>query len=190
MSTIYATPQHDALVSMDAAHAMLLAGLVAAQKPRRVLEMGFGAGTSFRSILQAADVFKLDAEFTIVDNWFDHSGVRPVGTFAPPYNRALIVTQAEGEFVASCTDQYDFIVSDADHHHSHLWFDEVYDRMLAPGGILVNHDVCNLAMFPNLARNVARCQERGLMHMVFDRNSLPHERCDRGLLVIWKPSEA
>jgi len=102
-------------------------------------------------------------------------------------NRASIKTSDEKEFVHSTGDKFDFIMSDADHNHTNEWFDYVYENLLLPGGIIIYHDI-NLFedSFVNLRQIYARCLAKNYRHHLFNQNSLPGERCHRGLLVIFK----
>lgn len=170
-------------VSIDEAHAALVYGLVRAHKPRRILEFGFGGGASANAIMAACRANEIDACYTLVDNWIDWGGVRPANT-----NRDGIefVCADEWTFVKNCDDQFDFIMSDADHIHTHRWFEDVYDALLAPGGVLIYHDCCN---FPGIAEIVTACERERLRHVVFDKCSVDGEACQRGILVIFKPVE-
>ncbi len=172
------------VVAIDTAHAHLLHGLVCARKPARVLEFGFGAGASAEAILRGLAFNQIDPEYTVVDNFCDWGGVMPAeaARFA---GRVRFVEMSEQEFVGHCLQQYDFIMSDADHQHTHEWFGAVYDSLLAPGGVVVYHDVCN-EDYPGLCGLPGECRRRGLSHVVFARSSVSGERCERGLLVIFK----
>jgi hypothetical protein len=69
-------------------------------------------------------------------------------------NKINIITSDEKDFIFSTQEKYDFIMSDADHHHTNEWFQYVYDNLLLSVGILIYHDV-NLfpeidGSFPNL----------------------------------------
>jgi len=97
-----------------------------------------------------------------------------------------IVTSDEKEFVFSCKQQFDLIMSDADHMRTDQWFEYVYDALLADDGILCYHDVTLTSMFPNLINIVHKCQELNLRHKVFNKDSLSTEMCFRGFLVIFK----
>ena len=101
-------------------------------------------------------------------------------------SRVNLVTSGEREFVFGCNEKFDFIMSDADHHHTQNWFEYVYSELLNDDGILIYHDVTLISQFPNLIQILHRCQEFNLQHKLFNKNSLPGEACDRGLLVIFK----
>lgn len=198
-------------VKIDVAHADLLHGLVRAAKPTRVLELGFGGGRACVQILRGLALNRQAAQYVLVDNWTDWDGMRPAildvamedSAMLAPEVKTTVITADEGEFVRNylaprsadpdsakgyeASSRLDFIMSDADHHHSHEWFNEVYMRMLAPGGTMVVHDVDGT--YPGLANLPKVLATWGVPHKVFDRSSRPDERCGRGLLVIFKPEE-
>lgn len=174
-------------VSIDTAHASLIYGLVCSQKPTSILEFGFGGGRSADAILRACEFNGNKPRYDLVDNWKDWDGTVPDTVIAFRENADIaIITADEGEFVRDCEFQYEFIMSDADHANAEKWFNRTYIDLLAPGGILVYHDVRN---FPNLAEIVTTCKASRLRHVVFDRCSRVGEACQRGLLVIFKTSE-
>lgn len=174
-------PEESPGVKIDAAHGALLAGLIRALKPRSVLELGYGGGGSATWIQSAIRDNGQVCTHTLVDNWRDWDGVRPEDSHK--LSGIDFVEADEGEFTLSFSGSFDFIFSDADHARAQEWFGQTYYRLLNPGGILAYHDVC---AFPNLAEIVDRCRECDLTHVVFNRNSLPQEACQRGLLVIFK----
>jgi hypothetical protein len=77
-------------------------------------------------------------------------------------------------------------LSDADHWNTQNWFDLVYSKILSRGGILLYHDVTNLALFPNLLQIFEDALRNSYHYVLFNRNSRPGERCDRGLLAVFK----
>ncbi len=174
-------------VKIDVVHAYLILGLVLSHKPTSILELGLGGGRSCDAILNALDFNKKQVNFTIVDNWLDWNGKIPDGVLEMYGNKAQIVTMDEKEFVFSTKNTYDFIMSDADHNRTDQWFEYVYDNLLNKNGILIYHDV-NLIedAFVNLRNIYNKCQERQLNYFLFNKNSLIGERCQRGLLVIFK----
>jgi len=175
-------------VRIDEAHADLLYGLVRAHKPQRVLEFGFGGGRSAEAILKALAGNGNEACYILVDNWSDWGGAIPdeARCFLARYPAAQVVVAPEERFVSRCREQFDFIMSDADHFHTQRWFGDVYDRLLAPGGVLVYHD-CRA--FPGIALIVDACERERFRYVVFDRCSADGEACHRGLLCIFKPLE-
>jgi len=186
-------------VKIDVAHAHLVTGLVKANKPTTVLEFGIGGGESTDAILEGLEYNQQAYKYTLVDNWYDWMpdimkrvagavGECPAGVIEKYGNRVEIVTSTEQQYVFSCDKTFDFIMSDGDHFNTDKWFEYVYDKLLNHGGILIYHDV-NLFdddAFKNLITIYTRCQEYGISHQLFNRNSLPEERCQRGLLVIFK----
>jgi predicted O-methyltransferase YrrM len=184
--SVYANPAIDKMVAIDEAHASLLVSLVASRKPSSVLELGFGAGQSCRSILKGLAYNDRPFHFDLVDNWCDFDGRPPEEVSRPDYEKVNFTTADERDFVFACERKYELIFSDADHHHTQDWFEKVYDDLLEREGILIYHDVTNAQLFPNLLRIYADAVRRDLHHMLFNYNSRPDERCDRGLLVIFK----
>ncbi len=171
-------------VSIDQAHAALLFGLVCSFKPKRILEFGIGAGTSADAILRGIELNRNSPHYMLVDNWQD-DGSWEIGKSHMP--NITIVSANEKDFVKHSAGEtnFDFIFSDADHHHTHEWFTEVYDQLLDSPGILIYHDATN-PDFPNFAAIGEQIAARNLPHVIFNQNSRPGERCDRGLLVIFK----
>jgi predicted O-methyltransferase YrrM len=178
---------YDPIVKIDACHAALIGTLVRTHKPARILELGIGGGTSTNQILEAIAYNQYQPSYTLVDNWVDWGGVMPPEVEQRYGNSVELVTSDEKAFVASCEEQYDFIFSDADHRHANEWFGRVYDRLLAREGILIYHDI-NLyeSDFPNLREIYHAVLDRQIHHVLLNKNSRDDERCDRGLLVIFK----
>jgi len=175
------------MIAIDAAHCDLLYGLIRAQKPESVLELGFGEGASCLAMRRALlENGTPTARYVLVDDWTDWGGL-PFAA-ATDLRGVTLIEQSEETFVLSCQERFDFILSDADHQRTERWFERTYSDLLAPGGILCYHDVNN-PDFPNLRTLVDTCRENGLRYVVFDRSSSPGERCERGLLVIFKPGE-
>lgn len=185
----------DPITGMDECHAKLLGALAGVYKPKRILELGLGTGIVTDAILAAFDEY---AVYAVVDNWMDWGSLQdskpPQEVFGQYGDYGIeFITMDEKDFIDYSLDQchtYDFIVSDADHHHAHEWFDKVYSSILTPGGILAYHDVGDgkdFIPYGGLRSILDRCKERGYNHMHFYRNSHEGERCERGLLVIFKP---
>ncbi len=184
--SIYANSATDDIVKIDANHALFTQSLVMCKKPRQVLEFGFGAGEATRAILAGLRYNRAPFEFTVVDNWLDFGGERPPATFGEEYEKAEFVTKSELDFLLECKKKYDFIFSDADHYNTQNWFDHVYSNLLARGGVLIYHDVTNCQMFPNLLTIYSDVVKNNYHHVLLNTNSAPGERCDRGLLAIFK----
>ena len=184
--SVYGDQNVDDLVKIDQNHGYFLQALVMCGKPRRILELGFGAGEATRSILAGLRYNQQPQDYTIVDNWSDFGGIQPEATTDPQYRGISFVTSNELDFVRGCTASYDFIFSDADHRNTQDWFELVYTRLLSRGGILLYHDVTNATMFPNLLRLFEETIRNNYHYVLFNQNSRPGERCDRGLLAVFK----
>lgn len=179
---------HNEAVKIDVAHAALLHGLVRAHKPERVLEFGFGGGRSLDAILEALTINRNCREYVLVDNWADFGGVMP-GEARRYVGAVDVTTNEEKDFVAEAIaagKQFDFIMSDADHYYSNEWAAEVFLYLLTRPGIIVYHDIQKDGPFWNLYSIKQWCENNCIPHMLFNRSSLPGERCERGLLVIFK----
>jgi len=185
-----------AYLQIDKAHALLIYGLIVAQKPERILEFGLGGGMATDQIISAISFNQNSPQYTVVDNWADHGGQMPKE--AKDYPAFVnFVTADEKDFVSSAKEQYDFILSDADHYHTHEWFEYVYVKLLAWKGVLIYHDI-NLTdtinygthLAPNDLTHLRQIYEDtkrwGLSHYLFNKSTRADERCERGLLVIFK----
>ena len=179
---------NDELVKIDIAHSDLVSSLVKANKPKSILEIGLGGGRSTDAILDALEYNQQNYEFTLVDNWFDWQGQMPDGVEEKYSSRIKIITANEHDFVFSCTEKYDFIMSDGDHHHTDQWFEYVYANLLNDNGILIYHDInfVDSDAFHNLKEIYHRVKQYNISHHLFNLNSRADERCQRGLLVIFK----
>lgn len=181
---------HNENVKIDLVHAHLVGGLVASLKPTSILELGVGGGRATDQILTAAEFNQNDFKYTLVDNWCDFGFVMPHEVGERYSNKINIITSNEKDFVFSTQEKYDFIMSDADHHHTNEWFQYVYDNLLLSEGILIYHDV-NLfpeidGSFPNLLEILYECQKQNINYKLFNKSTFDGERCHRGLLVIFK----
>ena len=177
----------DEIAKIDQAHADLLRGLIVSSKPKKILELGLGGGKSADSMLEGLAYNQQPFDYTLVDNWQDRGGIIPQIVRDRYEAHMKFVTSGEREFVFSCTEKYDFIMSDADHFNADQWFEYVYENLLEDNGILIYHDVNIIEQeFVNLINIYDKCQEYGIRHVLFNKNSLPTERCQRGLLVIFK----
>jgi predicted O-methyltransferase YrrM len=176
-------------VKIDLVHAHLLQSLIVSQKPSSILELGLGGGRSCDAILAGIEHNKNNPKFTIVDNWIDWGHQIPQNVMQAYGKKAEIITMNEKEFVFSTKEKFDFIMSDADHHSTNQWFEYVYDNLLNDKGILIYHDINiveEFGSFINLREIYENCKKRNIHHYLFNKNSLPQERCQRGLLVIFK----
>lgn len=179
---------NDELVKIDIAHSELVTSLVKSNKPKKILEIGLGGGRSTDAILDALEYNQQEYDFTLVDNWFDWQGQMPAGVKEKYGDKVNIITANEKDFVFGCTEKYDFIMSDGDHHQTDQWFEYVYANLLNDNGILIYHDVnfVDYDAFHNLKQIYLRAKQYGLSHHLFNSNSRADERCQRGLLVIFK----
>lgn len=188
------------MVEIDVAHAKLVHALVCSFKPWNIIEFGFGGGRAHNAIASGALFNRNKPNYTLVDSWHDWNFVMPEEVHATIRRHSLnhktkdaehnsfesfaVHTSTERDFVNKALTEgykYDFIMSDADHQHSHEWSPEVFDKMLASPGVLIYHDVDGsypgLGCLPNFYDN------KGI---VFNRSTREDEECKRGLLVIFK----
>lgn len=184
--SVYKTEAIDKIVAIDNNHAQLVEALVTSHKPRKVLELGFGAGGSCRAIQRGLAYNGAPYEFDLVDCWYDFNGHPPPEIQKDLYKGINVITSTEVDFVNSCSKKYDFIFSDADHFRTQEWFVHVYENILNRNGILIYHDVTNTRLFPNLLQIYEDTIRNGYHYMLFDRRSRSDEACERGLLVIFK----
>jgi predicted O-methyltransferase YrrM len=153
---------------MDLAHRCLVQGLIRAHKPNKILELGYGEGVTNSAIREAIEANQF-GELTVVDNFFDGKIFETPG----------LIVDSEEHFVHNTVEKYDMIISDADHNNSHKW-NHITMGLLNSPGIAIFHDV-TCSMFPNL-RNILSEFPQGIL---FNKNSLPSEKCDRGLYVVF-----
>jgi predicted O-methyltransferase YrrM len=161
------------VIEIDYSHRQLILGLVVASKPKKLLELGYGTGLTTKTLILGM-IDNQCGELTVVDNFFDWGG------HAPPHLNTkgfTLIVSSEENFINSCNESYDFIVSDADHFNSHKWLDKVLN-LLTPNGIIVFHDTTN-DMFPNLKYNLVNS-------VTFNTSSKQEEQCERGLTVYFK----
>ena len=175
-------------VKVDVAHAELVKSLIMCHKPKNILEFGYGGGRVTDKILEAISYNQNSPSYSVVDNWLDVGGVIPDGLLEEYKGRAEIITANEEDFVKNCKIKFDFIFSDADHYRTDRWFSSVYSDMLSDNGILIYHDIdlSGNAMFSNLKEIYKQTLEKKIKHYLFNKSSLASERCERGLLVIFK----
>ena len=170
----------------DICHNLLLFGMITSQKPEKVLELGVGTSFTSNTILHALK-YNNFGELTCVDNMGDWNGFE--GNVTPTIienikkQGAKFVLSNEREFVENCkTNEFDLVVSDADHNCAHLWKEELF-RLTKPNGILFFHDVTNKGF--KLHEYIDYVKERNIPHFVFDKNSRPDEHCmENGWLMV------
>lgn len=174
-------------IKIDIAHAEIIKSLVMASKPSEIIEFGIGGGRSTDAILSGLDYNQQKFNYTLVDNWLDFGHKMPEEVFEKYGQKINLVTSPEKEFVYSCQNSFDFIMSDADHHQTNLWFEYVYEKLLKPKGILIYHDVDIINnTYPNLTTILDKVKQKNISHFLFNKNSLESEKCHRGLLTIFK----
>jgi predicted O-methyltransferase YrrM len=176
--------QTNPIVAIDDNHVQLIKSLVMCNKPKTILEIGIGSGIVTKAVIDASRYNNISTFITCVDNFLDWGGKPPVGLVDLLNECTSFVRSNEKDFIYSTAEKYDFIVSDADHQHTHEWVSKTYD-LLNTGGILIYHDVTNKE-YPNLYEIVRYVQRYNINHVLLNRSSLPNERCERGLLVIFK----
>lgn len=169
-------------ISIDENHIEMIYSLIICDKPSSVLEIGIGSGKTTSKIIEAFEYNNIIANIDCVDNFFDWGGQIPEH-IKQIKNINLIISDEKG-FIENCTKRYDFIISDADHEHTHLWVEKTIG-LLNPGGLLIYHDITNKS-YPNLYSVLNFVQTNKYSFMLFNKNSKTTERCDRGLLVIRK----
>lgn len=167
-------------ISIDSNHIELIYALIICHKPNSVLELGIGSGNTTHKIIEAFKYNGIETNIDCVDNFYDWAGQIP-DHIKDIKSINLIVTD-EKTFIDECSKTYDFIISDADHEHTHLWTEKTIG-LLNPNGILIYHDITNNT-YPNLHSILDFVKSKGYRFMLFNQNSRSTERCDRGLLII------
>jgi predicted O-methyltransferase YrrM len=181
--SLLATFDDRKLVAMDRSHNMFIVGSVLAQKPDAILELGMGSGYLTSSLVHALN-YNQRGSLTTVDSWLDTLGKEPPVVRDFRAAGVNIVCSQEKDFVSRApADTYDLLISDADHAHSHEWFDQ-HSRIVKQDGLMFFHDTNNTELFPNLTTIEGQARERGFPHFHFTRNSRKDERCSRGLLFV------
>jgi predicted O-methyltransferase YrrM len=134
--------------AIDIAHNVFLMGALLSKKPDNILELGIGTGFVTQTLL-AGIRFNGFGRITCVDNWFDWGGKEPAGIDKLRQTGAKVVVESEERFLRTCAaDQYDFLVSDADHMHSGDWVHE-HLRVTRNDAFLFFHDT-NSEEWPSL----------------------------------------
>lgn len=173
-------------VSIDSCHGMLVFSLIVSHKPKRVLELGIGNGYTTKTILYALR-YNGSGVLDTIDNFHDWGGngsdpvivrtlreIKELGAsvYAPIAEKTFVFGVAE--------NTYDFVVSDADHHHCGEWTDQIF-RITRPNGIIVVHDVSS---YTSPHRYVDEAKRLGKPFMVFAESSRKDETCANGIAVI------
>jgi hypothetical protein len=169
--------------SMDMAHAALIASMALSLKPARVLELGIGTGYLTKALLLALQM-NGRGSLLCVDNWFDWDSRRPEHISELEAWGAKVVVSSEEAFVRSCErEQFDLVVSDADHFSSYKWFEGTLG-LVAREGVAFFHDTNQPDMFPGLAQLPKRAAELGLPCCHYTASDGNSDRCHRGLLMV------
>lgn len=175
------------IVAVDDCHADLIENLIKCNKSKKILELGFGSGASTDSILRGLQFNNIQFDYTLVDSWYDWQGEIQKNVIEK-YQNIKFISSSEESFVKGTLEKYDFIMSDADHLNTDRWFYYVYKNLLEDGGILIYHDVNFFSKeFINLRNIFYKAKFRNLNFHLFNKNSRSEERCERGLMVIFKP---
>jgi predicted O-methyltransferase YrrM len=166
--------------ALDVSHSLFLFGAVLSKKPERILELGIGTGLVTLSLVAAAK-FNGKGHITSVDNWFDWNGKEPPGIDQLRKHGVAVIVDSEQAFLRKCpSDQYDVLISDADHFNSGNWLSE-HLRVTRNDAFLFFHDT-NSPEWPTLFTIQQRISH--LPHYHFTENSRPDERCSRGWLFV------
>jgi predicted O-methyltransferase YrrM len=174
-------------ISIDQNHAELIYSLMICKKPKSTLEIGIGSGLITTKIINAYRYNNLPLNVDCVDNFYDWNGI------IPDHIKAIdginLISLSEEKFTYTCDKQYDFIISDADHFNAHKWIKQTCS-LLNNSGILIYHDITN-NMFPNLATILDYFNQNKMTYssLLFNKSTLPIERCHRGLLIVQKIAE-
>jgi len=168
-------------ISIDRSHAALIYGIIVAQKPSVVIELGMGVGYSTKIIMDAVR-YNTMGEFYCVDNWMQYGGLEP--PWAEGLRQAgvqIIAPIDEEQYVTSCQDNFcDLLFSDADHDRSHEWLHH-HLRITKPNGFLFFHDTAG-PDYPGLKTLEGRMQHLPTYH--FRRSTRQDEWCERGMLMV------
>jgi predicted O-methyltransferase YrrM len=116
-----------------------LTGAVLSKKPESILELGIGTGFITRSLIAAVG-FNGKGRITSVDNWGDFGGKEPHWIGELRDNGVTVAVNSEEGFLRECpSDEYDFLISDADHLNSGRWLSE-HLRVSRNNAFLFFHD--------------------------------------------------
>jgi len=175
---------HIYTASIDLCHGMFLLGTLISAKPSNVLELGIGPAFA-SEILCAGIKYNGIGKLTCVDNLADLNGNLPSEKieYLKENNVKIVAPIDEKDFVEqSDLEEYDFLVSDADHGRAHLWAERVFDIMKS-NSFMFFHDI---GEFKNLLRYKEIADERGYYNHTFTTSSRSDERCHRGWQFIIK----
>jgi predicted O-methyltransferase YrrM len=175
---------HIYTASVDLCHGLFLLGSLTSAKPQNVLELGIGPAFA-SEILCAGIKYNGIGKLTCVDNLADLGGNLPQAKldFLKQSGVNVVAPIDEKDFVeAAGLEEYDFLVSDADHGRAHLWAARVFDIM-KPNSFMFFHDV---GEFKNLLKYKEMADDRGYYNHTFTTSSRGDENCHRGWQFIIK----
>jgi len=170
--------------SVDLCHGLFLLGALTSAKPKNILELGIGPAFA-SEILCAGIKYNGIGKLTCIDNLADLGGNLPNEKliFLRENGVNIIAPIDEKDFVEqSKNEEFDFLVSDADHGRAHLWAEKVFDIM-KPNSFMFFHDILDNK---NLLRYKEIADERGYHNHIFGDSSRSDENCHRGWLFIIK----
>jgi predicted O-methyltransferase YrrM len=187
-------PYKDA--GIDVAHAMVLFGVILAQKPKNILELGIGTGVASETILNAIKYNSMKCQYDAVDFCMQFSETTKryeyQGHWAYPTHEYIeklrkenvnLIGLDERVFVENCeSNKYDLIISDADHERAGEWADHIF-RICKPNGIIFMHDIAG-TWHPSLQKYMEYINNHSIPHYLFEKNSRGDEICQRGWLMI------
>jgi len=175
--------------AIDKNHAFLIFSTVVSKKPENILEIGIGEGIATYA-LYGGIKYNGMGNLTCVDNWSDFDGQPPPHIdFFESQGINIIAPMEEKNFILnSPSNTYDFIVSDGDHMHSHEWIEDTL-RIAKDNAVLFFHDTNsdgnNNVSFAT-KKILERIKDLKLPYYHFTESSRPDERCNRGLLMVFK----
>lgn len=174
-------------VRMDDCHIELVCAVMMAAKPQSIVEIGLGSGALTMALISLSFRIGHPVSITVVDGFNDWNFERPAGLSAiEPW--VLLRKMDERDFVQgsrAAGDLYDFVISDADHAHTGEWAEDTCE-IVTPGGILIFHDSDSVHC-PSVRHAVNVARRSGMQELLFNKNSLPNERCHRGISILQKP---
>lgn len=175
---------HIYTASVDLCHGIFLLGALTSAKPKNILELGIGPAFA-SEILCAGIKYNGYGNLTCVDNLHDLGGNLPHQKlhYLRENGVNIVAPIDEKDFVFQAKEEeYDFLVSDADHARAHQWAERVFDIM-KPNSFMFFHDICENK---NLLRYKEIADEKGYYNHIFNLSSRSDENCHRGWLFIIK----
>jgi len=175
---------HIYTASVDLCHGVFLLGALTSAKPKNILELGIGPAFA-SEILCAGIKYNGYGNLTCVDNFHDLGGNLPHQKlhYLKENGVNIVGPIDEKDFVFQAKEEeYDFLVSDADHCRAHEWAERVFDIM-KPNSFMFFHDICE---HKNLLKYKEIADERGYYNHIFNLSSRSDENCHRGWMFIIK----